>query len=171
MEEAATGMNEAAGKLSHLDEQGNVRMVDVGGKDETHRLAVAAGTLTTTKEVIDSLRHGAIAKGNVLTIAKTAGIMAAKRTAQLIPLCHPLLPDHIDIDFEIGDDRITITARVTLTGRTGAEMEALTAVSLAALTIYDMCKAVDRTMVIGNIRLLEKSGGKSGHFKRTEAER
>lgn len=154
------------GELSHLDEKGNVRMVDVGGKNRTVRTAVAGGAVTMSNEVIKLLRAGEIAKGNVFAVAKTAGILAAKRTAELIPLCHPLSPDHIDLQFEILNDRIEITSSVKLKGRTGAEMEALTAVSVAALTIYDMCKAVDRKMVLGNIRLLGKTGGKSGTFRR-----
>lgn len=154
------------GELSHLDEKGNVRMVDVGGKNRTVRTAVAGGAVTMSNQVIKLLRAGEIAKGNVLAVAKTAGILAAKRTAELIPLCHPLSPDHIDLQFEILDDRIEITSSVKLKGRTGAEMEALTAVSVAALTIYDMCKAVDRRMVLGNIRLLGKTGGESGTFRR-----
>lgn len=154
------------GELSHLDEKGNVRMVDVGGKNRTVRTAVAGGAVTMSNEVIKLLRAGEIAKGNVFAVAKTAGILAAKRTAELIPLCHPLSPDHIDLQFEILNDRIEITSSVKLKGRTGAEMEALTAVSVAALTIYDMCKAVDRRMVLGNIRLLGKTGGKSGTFRR-----
>ncbi|MCK4304684.1 MAG: cyclic pyranopterin monophosphate synthase MoaC [Candidatus Eisenbacteria sp.] len=154
------------GELSHLDEQGNVRMVDVAHKDRTSRRAVAAGEVSMSAEIIELLRAGEIAKGNVLSVAKTAGILAAKRTAELIPLCHPLLLDHIDLQFDILDDRVAIASSVKLRGRTGAEMEALTAVSVAALTIYDMCKAVDKGMVLGNIRLLEKTGGKSGAFKR-----
>lgn len=154
------------GELSHLDEKGNVRMVDVGGKNRTVRTAVAGGAVTMSNEVIKLLRAGEIAKGNVFAVAKTAGILAAKRTAELIPLCHPLSPDHIDLQFEILNDRIEITSSVKLKGRTGAEMEALTAVSVAALTIYDMCKAVDKRMVLGNIRLLGKTGGKSGTFRR-----
>ena len=154
------------GEFSHLDEQGNVQMVDVAHKDRTSRMAVAAGEISMSAEVIGLLRAGDIAKGNVLSVAKTAGILAAKRTAELIPLCHPLLLDHIDLQFDILDDRVEIVSSVKLRGRTGAEMEALTAVSVAALTIYDMCKAVDKGMVLGNIRLLEKAGGRSGAFKR-----
>lgn len=151
---------------SHLDAQGNARMVDVGGKEPSRRTAVAAGHVRLSREVIARLQRGEIAKGNVLTVAKTAGVLAAKRTAELIPLCHPLILDHIDIDFAMAAEQIDITARVSLTGRTGAEMEALTAVAIAGLTIYDMCKALDRRMVIGEIRLLEKSGGRSGSFRR-----
>lgn len=153
-------------KWSHLDEQGDLRMVDVGGKDATVRTARAAGTVTMSAEVVALLRAGEIAKGNVLAVAKAAGILAAKRTADLIPLCHPLMLDHIDLILEVGDAGVAIESAVRLTGRTGAEMEALTAVTVAALTIYDMCKAVDKRMVLGEIRLLEKTGGKSGTFTR-----
>jgi cyclic pyranopterin phosphate synthase len=151
--------------LSHVDHEGRLRMVDVGGKEPTRRTARAAGTVTLSVEALRLLREGGIAKGNVLAAARMAGILAAKRTAELIPLCHPLLPEHIDLDFELGENRIEIQSSVRLTGRTGAEMEALTAVAVAALTIYDMCKAVDKRMVIGGIRLLEKTGGKSGTFR------
>ena len=152
--------------LSHLDESGNVRMVDVGRKKESRRTAVAGGRVRMSAEVLALLKRGEVAKGNVLTVAKTAGIMAAKRTADLIPLCHPLWMDHLDLTFEIRDDGIEIRSSVSLSGKTGAEMEALMAVSVAALTIYDMCKAMDRAILIDNIRLLEKTGGKSGAFKR-----
>lgn len=153
-------------KWSHLDEQGDLHMVDVGGKEATVRTARAAGTVTMSAEAVHLLRAGEIAKGNVLAVAKAAGILAAKRTAELIPLCHPLMPDHIDLTFEVGDDGVAIESAVRLTGRTGAEMEALTAVTIAALTIYDMCKAIDKRMVLGDVCLLEKTGGKSGTFKR-----
>jgi cyclic pyranopterin monophosphate synthase len=152
--------------FTHLDRRGEVRMVDVGAKRATARTARAAGEVRMSAEAIDLLRRGEIAKGNVLAVAKTAGILAAKRVGELIPLCHPLLLDHVEVDFDVRDDRIAIEAAVRLTGRTGAEMEALTAVAVAALTIYDMCKAVDRGMVIEQIRLLEKRGGRSGHWKR-----
>jgi len=151
--------------LSHLDRAGRIRMVDVGGKAPTARTATAGGTVMLSGEVVALLRRGEIAKGNVLAAAKTAGILAAKRTPELIPLCHPLLLEHIDLEFELGDDRVEIRSSVRLTGRTGAEMEALTAVAVAALTIYDMCKAIDKRMTIGEIRLLEKTGGKSGTFR------
>jgi cyclic pyranopterin monophosphate synthase len=154
--------------LTHLDAEGNVHMVNVGAKDQTVRTAIAAGEVRMSTDVVDLLRKGDIEKGNVLAIAKTAGIMAAKRTAELIPLCHPLLLDHVEIDFVLREDRIEIGASVSMTGRTGAEMEALTAVSVSALTIYDMCKAIDKSMVLGEIRLMRKTGGKSGHFKRDE---
>jgi len=155
--------------LSHVDEQGRVRMVNVGDKTESQRTARAAGAVHTSEELVQRLRAGRVAKGNVFAVAQTAGIMAAKRTADLIPRCHPLQLDHIDVTFELGRDRIEITSSVRLSGRTGAEMEALTAVTVAALTIYDMCKAVDKTMVLSDIRLLEKTGGKSGTFRRESA--
>ncbi len=154
--------------LSHLDREGRLRMVDVSGKAPTVRTARAAGTVALSAEAARLLREGALAKGNVLAAAKVAGIMAAKRTAELIPLCHPLLPEHIDLDLELVESRVEIRSSIRLTGRTGAEMEALTAVAIAALTVYDMCKAVDRGMVIREIRLLEKTGGKSGTFRAPE---
>ena len=158
--------NREKASFTHLDRHGEVRMVDVGGKTETARAASAAGTIRMSPKAIELLRRGEIAKGNVLTVAKTAGVMAAKRTADLIPLCHPLMLEHVEVAFDVRDDRIDIASSVRLRGRTGAEMEALTAVSVAALTIYDMCKAVDRGMEIGEIRLLEKRGGRSGHYRR-----
>jgi cyclic pyranopterin monophosphate synthase len=154
-----------AATLSHVDREGHLRMVDVSGKEPTVRTARAAGTVTMSAKVTQLLRGGGTAKGNVLAAAHAAGVMAAKRTPELIPLCHPLLPEYIGLDFALGEGCIEIRSCVRLTGRTGAEMEALTAVAVAALTIYDMCKAVDKRMVIGGIRLLEKTGGKSGTFR------
>jgi len=150
--------------LSHLDEHGNARMVDVGDKADTARLAVAAGEVRMRPETLALIRAGALQKGDVLTTAQLAGIMAAKRTAELIPLCHPLALTHIEVNCELSDDLpgVTITATVRTTGKTGVEMEALTAVSVAALTIYDMAKAAEKTMQITNVRLLEKRGGRSG---------
>ncbi len=153
------------GEFSHLDEKGDVRMVDVSAKEQSVRTAVAAGYVTMPADLVALLKKGTIAKGNVLAVAKTAGIMAAKRTADLIPLCHPLLLDHVDVAFEVREDGVDIRAEVRLRGRTGAEMEALTAVAVSALTIYDMCKGVNKRMVLGSVRLLEKSGGKSGTFR------
>ena len=155
-------------EFSHLDEQGRVRMVDVSEKAITVRTARACGRVRMRAATIAALRAGEVAKGNVLAVAKTAGILAAKRTADLIPLCHPLLPEHIDLDFELKPDGVAISSAVKLQGRTGAEMEALTAVAIAGLTIYDMCKALDKDMVIGEIRLLEKTGGRSGPYRREE---
>lgn len=139
-------------------------MVDVGDKADTERLAVAAGEVRMKPETLALIRAGALKKGDVLTTAQLAGILAAKRTAELIPLCHPLPLTHIEVNCELNDDLpgVLITARVRTTGKTGVEMEALTAVSIAALTIYDMAKAAEKTMQITNVRLLEKHGGKSG---------
>lgn len=153
-------------ELTHLDEQGTARMVDVGAKPETERVAVAAGAVYMQPETLRLIRAGQLKKGDVLAVARIAGIMAAKRTADLIPLCHPLSLNQIDIDLTFDDDapavRIQATARTT--GKTGVEMEALTAVSVAALTIYDMAKAVDRAMRLSDIRLLEKHGGQRGDY-------
>ena len=150
--------------LTHFDDSGASRMVDVGGKPVTHRLAKAEGIVSMRPETLALIRDRKLSKGDVLEVARLAGIMATKRTAELIPLCHSLGLDSATVDFEMLDDRrIRIEAIVQVQGRTGVEMEALTAVSLAALTIYDMCKSVDRAMQIDGIRLLEKSGGKSGY--------
>jgi cyclic pyranopterin phosphate synthase len=150
--------------LTHLDEQGNARMVDVTGKAATHRRAVAAGEVTMQPETMELIQSGGIPKGDVLAVARVAGIMAAKRTPDLVPMCHPLPLTSVTVDFGFDEERsaVLITASAKCTGVTGVEMEALTAVSVAALTIYDMCKAVDRTMHLNNIRLLRKTGGKSG---------
>lgn len=149
--------------LTHLDEQGRARMVDIGGKADTERVATAKGEITMKPETYRLIAQGGIAKGDVLAVAQVAGIMAAKRTAQLIPLCHPILLTDVEVEFSVDEDatRIEVTATARSHGKTGVEMEALTAVSVAALTIYDMAKAVERTMCIGNIRLVRKSGGKS----------
>jgi len=157
-------------QLTHLDQQGQALMVDVGEKPNTHRVAVAAGEIRMQPETLALIVAGNMKKGDVLGAARIAGIMAAKRTHELIPLCHPLLLTKIGVDFEIDEANhcIHIQATVKNNGQTGVEMEALTAVSVAALTIYDMAKAVERTMVIENIRLLYKSGGKSGVFRREE---
>ena len=153
-------------ELSHIAEDGAVRMVDVTGKAVTHREAVAGGEISMRSETVALITQGGIAKGNVLETARIAGIMAAKRTSELIPLCHPLSITGVDLSFEVGADRIEATARVRVPDRTGVEMEALSAVSVSLLTVYDMCKAVDKGMVIGNIRLLEKTGGRSGTYRR-----
>ena len=153
-------------ELSHIAEDGAVRMVDVTGKAVTHREAVAGGEISMRSETVALITQGGIAKGNVLETARIAGIMAAKRTSELIPLCHPLSITGVDLSFEVGADRIEATARVRVPDRTGVEMEALCAVSVSLLTVYDMCKAVDKGMVIGNIRLLEKTGGRSGATRR-----
>jgi cyclic pyranopterin monophosphate synthase len=150
--------------LSHIDETGRARMVDVGKKPDTLRVAIAKGEVKMSAETLALIEVGAMKKGDVLTVAQIAGVMAAKRTADLIPLCHPLPLNHINIDLELNPDLpgVLITAEVQTTGKTGVEMEALTAVSVAALTVYDMAKAVEKTMRIGNIRLVEKHGGQSG---------
>lgn len=152
--------------LTHVDEKGDARMVDVGGKPETKRLAVASARVRTNPEVIQAIKDQSIAKGDVLAVARISGIMAAKRTADLIPLCHPLALDAVAIEISLESDSVEISARVECTGRTGVEMEALTAASVSALTVYDMCKAMDRSMVIEHVQLEEKQGGKSGHFQR-----
>lgn len=141
-------------------------MVDVGDKPETHRVAVASGLVRMAPETATVIREGSAGKGDVLGIARVAGIMATKRTADLIPLCHPLPVTHVEVDLETGDDHVSITARVETHGKTGVEMEALTAVSAAALTVYDMTKAIDRGMVIERIQLESKTGGRSGHWRR-----
>ncbi len=153
-------------EFSHLDDQGRVRMVDVSQKPTTHREAVASGRITMSPETFSRIRDRTVKKGNVLETARIAGIMAAKRTAELIPMCHPLNLSHAAVDFEaLADEHaFGIRATVRLTGQTGVEMEALTAVSVAALTIYDMCKSHDKAMIIGDIHLEQKSGGKSGRF-------
>ena len=155
--------------FTHLDEEGGLHMVDVTGKEPTVRSATATGEVRMSPELVGRLKRGEVEKGNVLTAAHAAGVLAAKRTSELIPLCHPLLLEHIEMHFDIDEEGVEITSTVRLTGRTGAEMEALTAVAVAALTIYDMCKAIDREMVIDEIRLLEKHGGRSGHFKRSKS--
>ncbi len=154
---------EPAPKLSHLDAQGKPNMVDVSDKADTVREAVARGIVKMQPATLKLIRQGQVKKGDVLTTAQIAGIMAAKQTPTLIPLCHPLLLSKVGVEFEIIEpDTIQITGTVRCTGKTGVEMEALTAVSVAALTVYDMCKAVDRGMTVQSIRLIKKSGGKSG---------
>lgn len=151
--------------LTHIDSEGTARMVDVGAKTPTHRIAVASGRITMTAEALAAVHAGNGPKGDVLGTARIAGIMAAKRTAELIPMCHPLGIDAVNIDFAFEADGIRATATASLTGKTGIEMEAITATSIALVTIYDMVKALDKEMVIGDIRLVEKRGGKSGHWK------
>ncbi len=153
--------------LSHFDESGASRMVDVGAKAETNRVARASAVVRMFPDTLTLIRDKNVAKGDVLEVARLAGIMAAKKTADLIPLCHPLPLTSVKLDFAFpANDLLRIEATVTVFGRTGVEMEALTAVSVAALTVYDMCKAADRAMVIEAVRLEEKDGGKSGHFVR-----
>lgn len=155
-------------KLTHLDDQGNARMVDVGGKAVTSRTATAIASVSMLPETIALIVSGGHKKGDVLAVARIAGIQAAKKCSDLIPLCHPLMLTSVKVDFDVDEanNRINISATCSLDGKTGVEMEALTAVSVAALTIYDMCKAVDKGMVIEQICLNEKIGGKSGHYRR-----
>ena len=156
-------------KLTHFDENGQAHMVNVGDKASTHRIAIATGKISMLSETFKMVEVGTHKKGDVLGIARIAGIQASKKTADLIPLCHPLALSHVSLEFQINskDNSITCQVRAETTGPTGVEMEALTAVQVALLTIYDMCKAVDRGMVMGDVRLLEKSGGKSGEWKAT----
>ncbi len=162
---------ETAGKLTHFDEQGGARMVDVSGKEETAREAIAEGRVTMLPETLALILDRKVAKGDVFGVARVAGIMAAKRTSNLIPLCHPLGLSSVEIAFE--PDRasscVHIRASVRTTGRTGVEMEALTAVAVTGLTIYDMCKSADRSMTVTDILLLKKTGGKSGTFERSSS--
>ena len=160
------GLPAGAG-FTHLDTEGRARMVDVSDKDETDRVAVAGARIVMRPETLERIRAGDVAKGDVLAVARLAGIMAAKRTAELIPLCHPLALTSVKVELECAPERsaVEITATCRLRGRTGVEMEALTAASVAALTVYDMCKAVDRGMVVTDLRLLRKSGGKSGNWE------
>lgn len=154
--------------LTHFDSNGQPHMVDVTEKATTSRMARAEGYITMAEDTLQLIRDKGHKKGDVLNIAQLAGIMAAKKTGDLIPLCHPLALSHVSVQLTILDDRVQITAECRLTGKTGVEMEALTAVSVAALTVYDMVKAVDKSMIITGIRLIEKAGGKSGHFKADE---
>ena len=156
--------------FTHFNEQGRAKMVDVGKKPLSQRTAVAAGRVLVNRQTFDLIRSGGMKKGDVLTVAQIAGVMGAKRTPDIIPMCHPLPLTGIDITFHLSDDpcMVEIQATVSCTGVTGVEMEALTAVTVTALTIYDMCKAVQKDMHITNIRLLEKSGGKSGDYKAEE---
>jgi cyclic pyranopterin phosphate synthase len=153
--------------LSHVDDQGRIRMVDTGNKEISSRRAVASGRVLMNAETLQALRERRTPKGDPLETARLAGIMAAKKTADLIPLCHPLPLTNIDVQANIEADGITLSAEVSTNAQTGVEMEALTAVSVAALTIYDMCKALDKSMTISEIRLEVKTGGKSGDFRRT----
>jgi len=152
-------------KLTHLDEAGNAAMVDVSAKPATVREALAEGRITMSAEALAAIREGAVKKGDVLATARIAGIMAAKKTSELIPLCHPLMLSKVAVDFEFEADGVRVLAMARLSGQTGVEMEALTAASVALLTIYDMAKALDKGMVISGVRLLEKRGGKSGDWK------
>lgn len=155
-------------RLTHVDRHGQARMVDISEKDETRREAVARGTVTMQPVTLRMIQKGRVPKGDVLAAARIAGVMAAKRVPDLIPLCHALLLSSAEVEFTPVEEagRLDIESRVKVTGRTGAEMEALAAVAMAALTVYDMCKAVDKEMVIGSIRLVAKTGGKSGVYRR-----
>ncbi len=152
-------------KLTHLDDAGNAEMVDISAKQTTMREAIVEGRITMSGVALDAIKDGSVKKGDVLATARIAGIMAAKKTSELIPLCHPLALSKIAIEFTFEDDAIRVTALARLAGQTGVEMEAMTAASVTLLTIYDMAKAVDKEMVISGIRLLSKSGGKSGDWR------
>lgn len=156
--------------FTHFNESGRARMVDVGQKDDTERIAIASCFVEMKAETLNAIIDGRIKKGDVLAVAQVGGIMAAKRTYELIPMCHNILINGCDIEFEMDKEknRINILATVKTRGKTGVEMEALTAASACALTIYDMCKAIDRGMIIGDLKLMEKDGGKSGHFVRKD---
>ncbi len=156
-------------KLTHLDDAGAVRMVDVGEKNLTRREAIAWGRLRTGRDAVAAIRAGHVAKGDALAVARVAAIMAAKRTPEWIPLCHPLLLSGIEVSVDLQEDAVEMTVKVRTTGPTGAEMEALTAVSAGLLTVYDMLKAVERGMVLEEVKLLEKSGGRSGRYRRTSS--
>lgn len=155
-------------EFTHFNENGKARMVDVGEKNETKRVAIARGTIKMNRETLNKVKDGQMKKGDVLSVAQVAGIMGAKKTSDIIPMCHNILINGVDLNFEIDEENsaINIEAEARTTGKTGVEMEALSAVSIAALTIYDMCKAIDKEMVIDNIRLVKKTGGKSGEFIR-----
>jgi cyclic pyranopterin phosphate synthase len=151
--------------LTHIDGEGSARMVDVGAKPETARLAVASGRIRMSAEALAAIKAGDAPKGDVLGTARIAGIMAGKRTADLVPMCHPLSLDAAGVDFAYEDNAIRVTATASLTGKTGVEMEAIVAATMALVTIYDMAKALDKAMVIEDVRLIEKRGGKSGHWR------
>ena len=153
-------------EFTHFDEQGNARMVDVSGKEITHRVAVAEGIISVSREVMDAIKGNKVKKGDVLTVSQVAGIMGTKRTPDLIPMCHPLSLTNAEVTFEVNEENCEIKAicRAVTDGKTGVEMEALTGVSTALLTVYDMCKAIDKRMVIKEIHLVSKEGGKSGQF-------
>jgi cyclic pyranopterin monophosphate synthase len=155
-------------ELTHFNEHGKAKMVDVSEKSDTKRTAIAKGSIKMNPETIEIIKHGKIKKGDVLSVAQVGGIMGAKKTWDLIPMCHNIFLSGADINFNVLEDQIEIEAIVSTIGKTGVEMEALTAVSMAALTIYDMCKAIDKDMVINNIRLVKKVGGKSGEYVRNE---
>ncbi len=154
------------GGFSHLDAKGRARMVDVGDKDETRRRAVARAKVTMSPETVAALSEGVVPKGDVLAVARLAGIQAAKRTSELVPLCHPVSLTSVAVDLSLGGGSVEVEASAETVGRTGVEMEALTACAIAALTVYDMCKSLDRSITIEGLALSEKSGGRSGHWRR-----
>lgn len=154
--------------FTHFNEEGKAKMVDVSDKQVTDRTAVATGRISVSQEIIDRIQSGNMKKGDVLSVAQVAGIMGAKKTSEIIPMCHNIFISGADIKFQIGNLEILIEATVKTSGQTGIEMEALTAVSITALTIYDMCKAVDKNMVIHEVKLVKKTGGKSGTYERKE---
>lgn len=153
-------------EFTHFNDEGRAYMVEVGDKDDTKRLAKAEGRISMTQKTLSMIKEGSMKKGDVLSVAQVAGIMGAKKTSDIIPMCHNIFITGVDIDFEFLDDGVKVIATAKTEGKTGIEMEALTAVSTSLLTIYDMCKAVDKSMEIGDIRLLEKRGGKSGTYER-----
>ncbi len=155
-------------ELTHINDQGRAKMVDVSEKKETARVAVASGSISMKRETLERIKEGSIAKGDVLSVAQVAGIMGAKKTPDIIPMCHPIMISGCDINFSLNfeDNKVEITSTAKTIGQTGIEMEAITAVTVACLTIYDMCKAIDREMIISDIKLMKKSGGKSGLFER-----
>ena len=155
-------------ELTHIDENGKAQMVDVGNKEDTKRRATASGKVSMSSETIEALKKQELQKGDVLGVARVAGIQAAKKTSDLIPLCHPLAVNFVSVDFRIQESHVEIETIVEIFGKTGVEMEALTACTVAALTIYDMCKAVDKSITIEEIKLVEKTGGKSGNWKRSK---
>jgi len=157
-------------ELTHINEQGRAKMVDVSAKEETVRVAVAYGSVYMKKETLERINEGTIVKGDVLSIAQVGGIMGAKQTSSIIPMCHPIMISGCDINFSLNfeENKVEITATAKTTGQTGIEMEALAAVTIAGLTIYDMCKAIDREMIISDVMLMKKSGGKSGVFERNQ---
>lgn len=156
-------------KLTHFNEKGRAHMVEVGEKNDTKRVAIARGTIKMKKETINSIRNGMIKKGDVLSVSQIAGIMGSKKTSDIIPMCHNIFLTGADISFRINEEQIEIESIVKTIGKTGVEMEALMAVNIAAMTIYDMCKAIDKDMIITNVRLIEKTGGKSGKYVRGES--
>ena len=168
MDEKGSTLKADNDKLSHIDENGKAQMVDVGNKEDTKRSATASGKVFMSVETIEALKKQELQKGDVLGVARVAGIQAAKKTSDLIPLCHPLAVNFASVDFRIKESHVEIEATVKTSGKTGVEMEALTACSVTALTIYDMCKAMDKSVTIEEIKLLEKTGGKSGNWKRSE---